>query len=280
MKLTTRIHDRDVEGLRYVYPVVSRRAGGVSVGINLNPNNACNWRCLYCQVPGLVAGKGPPIELDVLRDELQRMLGAIVKGDYMERCVPEEYRRLNDVALSGNGEPTSSPQFEEAIEIAAETLSSLGIPETSIILITNGSLAHKPEVQKGLARLARSSGEVWFKLDSATDEGMRRLNSAHTGIERQVQNLRTTASIAPTWIQTMALALDGQAPSDTEREAYLELMARGVEEGWGLRGVLLYGLARASYQPEASRLEALPEAWLQDLANDLRDRGLEVRVNL
>lgn len=38
------VHDqsRDSAGLRYVYPVVSRRAGGVSVGINLNVNNACN----------------------------------------------------------------------------------------------------------------------------------------------------------------------------------------------------------------------------------------------
>ncbi|MCZ7653212.1 MAG: hypothetical protein M5R42_01445 [Rhodocyclaceae bacterium] len=33
-------HSRDSAGLTYVYPVVSRRAGGVSIGINPNPNNA------------------------------------------------------------------------------------------------------------------------------------------------------------------------------------------------------------------------------------------------
>ncbi|MDX9945398.1 MAG: radical SAM protein, partial [Azonexus sp.] len=38
--LRTDDHSRDSAGLRYVYPVISRRAGGVSVGINLNPNNA------------------------------------------------------------------------------------------------------------------------------------------------------------------------------------------------------------------------------------------------
>ena len=37
-------HDRNSAGLTYVYPVISRRAGGVSVGVNLNVNNACNWR--------------------------------------------------------------------------------------------------------------------------------------------------------------------------------------------------------------------------------------------
>ena len=49
--------------MTYVYPVVSRRAGGVSIGINLNPNNACNWRCVYCQVPDLKRGAAPAIEL-------------------------------------------------------------------------------------------------------------------------------------------------------------------------------------------------------------------------
>src|SRR4029450_261208 len=111
MRLSTGEHERDVAGLRYVYPVVSRRAGGVSVGVNLNPNNACNWRCVYCQVPGLVAGKGPPIELDVLERELETLLDAIVRGDYPERHVPADARRLSDVAFSGNGEPTSSPDF-------------------------------------------------------------------------------------------------------------------------------------------------------------------------
>ena len=64
-------HDRDAAGLTYVYPVVSRRAGGVSVGINLNPNNACNWRCVYCQVPHLVRGAAPPIDEDQLEAELR-----------------------------------------------------------------------------------------------------------------------------------------------------------------------------------------------------------------
>ncbi len=61
--LSTTDHSRDGAGLSYVYPVVSRRAGGVSVGINLNTNNACNWRCIYCQVPDLVRGAAPPVDL-------------------------------------------------------------------------------------------------------------------------------------------------------------------------------------------------------------------------
>ncbi|MGL4996684.1 MAG: radical SAM protein, partial [Deefgea sp.] len=96
-------HSRDVAGLTYVYPVVSRRAGGVSLGINLNPNNACNWRCVYCQVPDLQRGPAPDTLVEQLEQELDLMLNDIVHGDFMLRAVPEGARRLNDIAFSGNG---------------------------------------------------------------------------------------------------------------------------------------------------------------------------------
>jgi len=72
--LKTEDHSRDSVDMRYVYPVISRRAGGVSVGINLNPNNACNWRCIYCQVPDLKRGGPPPIDLALLERELSDFL--------------------------------------------------------------------------------------------------------------------------------------------------------------------------------------------------------------
>ena len=78
--LTVEDHNRDVSGLTYVYPVVSRRAGGVSIGINLNINNACNWRCLYCQVPNLTRGTPPPINLALLEKELRSFLNELLHG--------------------------------------------------------------------------------------------------------------------------------------------------------------------------------------------------------
>ena len=87
-RLTVTDHDRDAQGLTYVYAVISRRAGGVSVGINLNPNNACNWRCVYCQVPDLQRGVGPPIDLDQLEQELGGLLDDILTGDFLERSAP------------------------------------------------------------------------------------------------------------------------------------------------------------------------------------------------
>ena len=106
-ELTTTDHRRDSANLQYVYPVMSRRAGGLSIGINLNTNNACNWRCVYCQVPGLVRGRPQPVNRVLLRDELTGLLRDCLDGSFFERYPVEPAQRIiRDIALSGNGEPT------------------------------------------------------------------------------------------------------------------------------------------------------------------------------
>jgi len=276
--LTTDDHDRGVAGLTYVYPVVSRRSRGVSVGINLSPNNACNWQCCYCQVPDLVRGPAPEIDLDRLRRELGDMLHALVRGDYMERHVPEDSRRINDVAFSGNGEPTASPRFVEAIEIAVECVARHPeLAEPKLVLITNGSLVHKDSVQRGLRRMASARGEVWFKLDTATKEGQERINANRTSVARILENLRTAASLCPTWLQTIVFATDGEPPAPAETDAYLARLAELHAEGVPLAGVLLYGLARPPLQPGGDRLSKVSREWFDAFATRIRDVGLEVR---
>ncbi len=277
--LTTTDHARDAAGMTYVYPVVSRRAGGVSVGVNLNPNNACNWRCIYCQVPDLKRGGPPPIDLVLLEAELRRMLSDILRGDYLERHVPAGLRRLNDVALSGNGEPTTAAEFPAAVDLIGRVLSDLGLlGRIRLVLITNGSQVQKTWVKSGLRRLAGIRGEVWFKLDRATRQGMRLVNDTAVDPERHYRHLRACAALCPTWLQTCVFALDGAPPPEAEVRAYLDLLDRARAEGVKLEGVLLYGLARPSLQPEAPRLTPLPKAWLQRLANRIGALGLEVKV--
>lgn len=279
--LTPRNHDRDSAGMTYVYPVVSRRAGGVSVGINLNPNNACNWRCIYCQVPNLSRGGPPPIDLLLLEAELRRMLTDIVQGDFMARQVPAEMRRLNDIALSGNGEPTSAEEFAEVVALLGRVLGDFDLlGKIKLVLISNGSLMHKPYVQEGLRRMQLLNGEVWFKLDRATRDGIRQVNNAELEPERVYANLKTAALLCPTWLQTCMFALDGEPPAAAELTAYLNLLARAKAEALPLQGVLLYGLARPSLQPEATRLSRLTETWLADFAGRIADcSGLAVKLS-
>ena len=274
-------HSRDVVGLRYVYPVVSRRAGGVSVGINLNPNNACNWRCIYCQVPDLQRGTAPKIDLILLEQELRGFLHELLHGDFMQRHVPQEVRRINDIALSGNGEPTSAEEFAQVIALIAKLKQELALPaDIKLVLITNGSLIFRENVQQGLRLMPQLNGEVWFKIDRASKEGMQRINDTRTSISKVRENLTTAIRLCPTWLQTCWFALDGDAPSKQDQDDYLDFLAGLLQDGIDPQGVLLYTLARPSLQAEAPRLAALSAEQMENFAARVRALGVEVKVTI
>jgi len=278
--LTTQDHDRGRGGRTYLYPVVSRRARGVSVGVNLNPNNACNWRCVYCQVPGLVFGNAPPIDLALLERELKDQLAEVQSADWLERNAPADSRRINDVAMSGNGEPTSSRQLPEVVEVIARTLEALLLlHKIKLVLITNGSLIHLDYVQDSIRRMAELSGEVWFKLDSATDSSIATVNNFAGGAQRQRRNLEICARACPTWIQTCWLSIDGRAPSTDEQSAYLREIEELVRARVPVVGVHLYSIARPSFQPEAPRLAALTREQLIEFARAIESKGMRVEVS-
>jgi len=272
-------HDRHGAGLLYVYPVVSRRAGGVSIGVNLNVNNACNWRCVYCQVPDLTRGAPSPVDLARLRQELSGFLDDVLHGDFLARRVEPEARRLNDIALSGNGEPTSAKEFEAVVDLIGQVRRDAAVPdEVKTVLITNGSLMHQPTVQAGVAKLRGLNGEVWFKLDRAPGAGMRKVNNSRAGVERVRSNLEVAAGLCPTWVQTCMFAWDGAPPEEAQQVAYLDFLSERLAAGVRLEGVLLYSLARQSFQPEAGQLQALSAEWLEAFAQRIRALGLVVRV--
>jgi wyosine [tRNA(Phe)-imidazoG37] synthetase (radical SAM superfamily) len=276
LPLTVDDHSRDSAGLRYVYPVLSRRANGVSVGINLNPNNACNWRCIYCQVPDLVRGGPPPLDLGLLERELAGFLDQVTRGDFSWQGAAAG-RRLVDVAFSGNGEPTSAREFPAAVAVVCRLLEQRQLARTvPVRLITNGSLLDRRAVQAGIADIGRADGEVWFKVDAATAAGLARINGTRSDPDRVARRLETCAGLARTWVQTCVFRHDGNQPATAECHAYIELLRPLARR---LAGVHLYGLARPSMQPEAQRLSRLDSEWLEGFARRLRGLGFEVRVS-
>ena len=281
VKLSIDDHDRDKSGMTYVYPVVSRRARGVSIGVNLNPNNACNWRCVYCQVPGLTFGNAPQIDVAKLESELRELLSSARSDEWMRRYVPAGARRLADVAISGNGEPTSSRQLPDVVDAIERVLRELELRGTiGVVLISNGSLVHLAHTQAALEKLAAIGGEVWIKLDSASEAGQARINGTRAGLARARENLATAARLCPTWIQTLALEFGQPTLAGDDVVAYCELLNAVAAGGARLRGVLLYGLARPSHQPEAGMLRAVAPAVLESLGQRIaRATGLAVRVD-
>jgi wyosine [tRNA(Phe)-imidazoG37] synthetase (radical SAM superfamily) len=276
--LTIEDHRRDSAGLRYVYPVISRRAGGVSVGINLNVNNACNWACVYCQVENLTRGGPPPIDLELLERELDGFLDDALHGDFMSREVPAEARCLMDIAFSGNGEPTSAAEFPAAVQVVRRVLERHGLAgKLPVRLITNGSLLHRPRVRDGIRVLGEMGGEVWFKVDRANPAEVETINGVPMDTGKIRDNLSRCAALATTWVQTCWFALDGIAPDAAARDAYCALLAPVASR---LAGVHLYGLARPSMQPAAPRLQRLDADDMDKFAAEIQEKtGIRVSVS-
>jgi wyosine [tRNA(Phe)-imidazoG37] synthetase (radical SAM superfamily) len=276
--LTIEDHRRDSAGLRYVYPVISRRAGGVSVGINLNVNNACNWACVYCQVEDLTRGGPPPIDLDLLERELDGFLDDALHGGFMSREVPAEARHLMDIAFSGNGEPTSAAEFPEAVQVVRRVLERHGLAgKLPVRLITNGSLLHRPGVRDGIRGLGELGGEVWFKVDRAMPAEVETINGVPMDAGKIRDNLSRCAALATTWVQTCWFALDGIAPDAAARDAYCALLAPVASR---LAGVHLYGLARPSMQPAAPRLQRIDAEEMEKFAAEIQEKtGIRVLVS-
>lgn len=268
-------HSRDLAGYRYVYPVLSRRAGGVSVGINLNVNNACNWACIYCQVPGLRRGGPEVVDVGLLLKELDGLLDEVDNGLFvLPDGVPA---RLVDIAFSGNGEPTAAKELGLIVERLGLLLEERGLSgRLPVRVITNGSLLHRPAVQAALKRIALLGGEVWFKLDRAGEPERALVNQTAMNNAQVLSRLEMALDCAPVWLQTCWFGLDGVAPSPQEEIDFLDLLSPYVNR---LCGVHLYGIARPSLQTLAPRLTRLSAEALAAFGSRLKQQGLTVTVN-
>lgn len=254
----------------------SRRLGGAAIDVSLSPDHSCTWRCVYCDVPDLVEGKGPELDLDLLATELRGALAAAAAPGGLD-ALPEGLRELKAVTVGGTGEPTTSFQFLPAMQaVLAAVAEAPG--ELDVVLQTNGTnLTHKKS-REALDLLGAAGGEIWLKLDSATKSGMRATNSATELLRKVLENMRVAAATCPTWIQTCVFLRGGSPPDEKELAEYVSFLNIQVKAGVPLAGVLLYTLSHPSRQPEADELAPAPEDWMNSVAARLRDIGLETRV--
>lgn len=271
--LTPEEHNGSKRDFELVYPVLSRRAGGLSIGVNLSPGHECNWACLYCEVEGLVRGAPKPVDLVLLEKELDTVISQALGGRWGP--VPADPRHaIQDVCIAGNGEPTLSPSLQGAIEVAARVQRRHGLAESCrLVVITNGSRLTLDPSLAAMESLNRAGGEIWFKLDAGSAEGRFTLNQTRGTNQQLIAALALVSPRVPTWIQTMAVHPHSDPRGVAARVQ--EALAGGAQ----LLGILLYGLRRPSHQPGAAALRALTPDELEDAAEVLRTgTGLEVRV--
>ena len=248
--------------------MISRRSRGLSIGINLNPDKACNFDCAYCQVDRTVAPTVRRVELDVLREELEALVqeaqsGALFTDPAFAR-VPEHLRRVEDIAFSGDGEPTASKHFPAAVELAAQIKQDAGLMHTKIVLITNACFLQEPRVVTALEIMDRNQGQIWAKLDAGTEAYFRRVNRAkHASLPQVVANISAAACVRPIVIQSLFMKLHGDPPPEAEITAYCDRLNEIQQVGGQISYVQVYTVARV---PAESFVEALEDAEVDALA--------------
>jgi wyosine [tRNA(Phe)-imidazoG37] synthetase (radical SAM superfamily) len=267
-------HPRLWEENRYVYPVLSRRSKGVSIGVNLNPDKICNFDCIYCQVDRDIAPVHREVDLDILSSELKQLMTWVHDGTLFERPpfegVPDSVKRVNDIAFSGDGEPTSNPRFHEVVQLAAETRDALGLDDVKLVVITNCTLFQRDHVRNALDYLDAHNGEIWAKLDAGTEDYYKKIDRTRVSFSQILENIKTAANARPLVIQSLFMKVDGAPPPEAEIDAYCDVLSDVLNSGGDIKLVQLYTVAR---QPA--------EDYVAPLSNEAMDRlGDSVRMRV
>jgi wyosine [tRNA(Phe)-imidazoG37] synthetase (radical SAM superfamily) len=241
-------HPRRFEENRFVYPVLSRRSAGISVGVNLNPDKACNFDCIYCQVDRTTQSETKFVQTQQLLAELEDMLRLAASGELFEypqfKNTPCDLRRLNDIAFSGDGEPTTDRNFDEIIGACADLKHRLGLHAVKLILITNASMFHRPHVQRGLAILDQNNGEIWAKLEAGTQEYFQLVDRTPIPFRQILDNIAAAAKIRPLVIQALFMRVRDEPPSQVELDAFCDRLSEITAAGGMLKLIQVYTIAR------------------------------------
>ena len=268
-------HPRSFAENRYVYPVLSRRAGGISIGVNLNADKFCNFHCVYCQVDRSDPRERQKQAVDVARlsEELDRMVALVASGEIYEaaqfRDTPPALRRWNDIALSGDGEPTAYANFEQVVAACAEARRRYGNAEVKLVLITNASLFHRERVRRALHVLDANGGEIWAKLDAGTEEYYQLVARSAIPWRQILDNLRDAAKVRPIVIQSLFMRIRGEPPQPEELEAYCDRLAEILAAGGRIKLVQVHTIAR---KPAEDWVTALSKAEVDAIAGLVHGR--------
>ena len=241
-------HNRIYGSNRFVYPVLSRRSNGVSLGVNLNPDKVCNFDCIYCQVDRTTRSETRFVEMDQLLAELRTTLDFITSGDFFGdgpfKDIPPELKRLNDIAFSGDGEPTTYKNFDEIISTCASLKQELELDDVKMVLITNASMFHRDHVKAGLQILDENQGEIWAKLEAGTEAYFQTIDRTSFKLQEIVDNIAAAAQRRSVVIQSLFMNVNGVAPSNEELLAFCSRLSEIVTAGGAIDHVQIYTVAR------------------------------------
>jgi len=160
-------------------PVPSWRVGQ-SLGIDpICINSICSFNCTYCQL-GFIQVRVNERRLFVPTEKI------------LADLEQSRWREADILTISGSGEPTLALNLGDII---SGLKNRTGKP---VLVLTNGTLLHLPEVQAELAR----ADKVYVKLDAASEATFQRINRPVPGVTlaRIVQSLVEFHSMYPGYL--------------------------------------------------------------------------------
>ena len=263
-------HPRTFRDNTYVYPVISRRSRGVSIGVNLNPDKICNFDCIYCQVDRKTSAVTRFVDTEMILSELAATIDMVESKQLFHepefQNVPEPLQRLNDIAFSGDGEPTTARDFDVIVKRVAELKKAKGLDHVKMVLITNATMFHRPKVNEALTTLDANQGEIWAKLDAGTEPYYKQIDKSLIPFHRILTNLHEAALVRPLVIQTLFMRVDGQAPSEAEIDAFCDRLNDILADGGQIDRIQIYTVAR---RPAVESVSALTKPELDRIADQV-----------
>ena len=270
-------YPRDFLQNQFVYLVISPRAKGLSIGVNMHPFVRCNFNCLYCEVERGQPARASVLDIDRMGAELEETLRMVDAGwlRHLPRYanLPEDMLQVRHITLSGDGEPTLAEQFVEAVGAVAHVRAVSRF--FKIVLVTNSTALDSPRVREGLRFFTRED-EVWAKLDGGTDAYIRKVNGSTVSLQKILSNILMIGQQRPVVIQSLFPAINGEPPSDFEIDEYSLRLKELKEQGAEIAQVQIYSATRPMALAGCSHL---PLRTLSRIAQTVRKvAGLRAEV--
>lgn len=239
----------------------------MSLGIDLTPDGHCSFSCVYCQATH------PPTRNPDLHVNVARM-----RDDLILR-LRDDRGELKDIVLAGSGEPTSVPNLGEALEAIQDVCSTLQLT-IPLRVFTNGRHLDRPDVRAAVGRWCDRGGQVWVKLDGATDDTVALINGRRFDVEAHLRALWSFATDHAVGLQTMLLRGPGLPNPARVVDEILGALKAGMATGAKISDLHLLTLSRPPADEQAAVvLQPVPPEELASLAEKIRaETSLSVSV--
>jgi len=277
--VTVSRHPRNWRGSRYVYPVLSRRARGLSIGINLNPDKVCNFDCIYCQVDRRTPPEIRRVDEEILKQELRTILEEARTGALFRRPefleIPESLRVVRDITFAGDGEPPSYPNFHGVVRDVLALRNECGFSGLKVVLLTNATLIDRERVREAMRLMDEDHGEFWLKLDAGTEEYYRLVDRTTIPLAKVLENITQAACLRPVVLQSLFMKIRGEGPSAAEIGAYCDRVRDILAAGGRISLVQVYTVAR---RPAEDYVAPLADGEVDRIAAEVRRRAPSLTV--